>query len=105
MNSVRYDAYRKVSHRVRSWGFSTVEAELLQDAAEALLLAHSLADEDLDEVTQTASVVIEQALAASRLGRVQANDLRVRLEACGPPIATVLRAGGAAARPRVPERV
>jgi hypothetical protein len=105
MNSFRYDAYRKVRYRIGTWGFSQLEAELLQDAAEALLLARSLDDEELDEVTQTASVVIDQALAASRLGRVQANDLCARLGACGPPRATVLRASGPGPRLRVPERV
>jgi hypothetical protein len=106
MNGFRYDAYQKARQRIRSWGFSPVEAELLQDSAEALLLARSLEDEDVDEITMTASVVIDQALASSRLGRVQANELRSRLAACGPPRATVLRASAPAApQQRVPQRV
>jgi hypothetical protein len=104
MNRFRYDAYRTVRRRVRSWGFSPVEAEILQDAAEALLLTRSLEDEEIDEVTMTASVVIEQALAARRLGRVQANELRSRLASCGPARATFLAHGHHVRGSRVRQR-
>jgi hypothetical protein len=101
MNSFRYNAYRNVRNRVRCWGFSEVEAEVLQDAAEALLLARSPDGGDLDEITVAASVVIDQAMAARRLGRVQANELRRRLDACGPSRGAVLGASRRSPRPRV----
>ena len=105
MDSSRYDAYRKVREGARSWGFSPVEADVLQDAAEALLLARSFDGEDLDEIAMTAAVVIDQALAAQRLGRVQANELRSRLDGCAPARATTFRTPSPRQKLRVPQGV
>ena len=83
MNQHRYRNFLFVADVLASDVFTSVEREILHDAAEGLLLAREAGD-GTDEIQMQVSAVLEELVSTDRLRYATAVELRARIEDCGP---------------------
>jgi hypothetical protein len=84
MNGHRYRNYLFVLEVLESDIFTSVERDLLADAAEGLLLTRRPGAEEFDEIGIQVSAVLDELVASDRLRYATAVELRARIAECGP---------------------
>ena len=84
MNGHRYRNYRFVLDVLESDVFTSVEREILADAAEGLLLTKTPRSGEVDEIGMKVSAVLDELVASDRLRYGTAVELRARIADCGP---------------------
>jgi hypothetical protein len=84
MTHSRYNAYRHLVSSLELANFTDAERELLTDAAEGFLLAHSLETEELVDLAVTVVVTLEAAVECGRMSRWTAEQAKTWIDACGP---------------------
>ena len=85
MNSHRYRNYLFVLEVLESDIFTSVERDLLADAAEGLLLTRLPGTDQMEEMGTQVSAVLDELVASDRLRYATAVELRARIAECGPP--------------------
>ena len=92
MNGHRYRNYLFVLEVLESDVFSDDERHVLADAAEGLLLTRLPSGEEVDEIGNQVSAVLDDLVATDRLRYATAVELRARIAECGPAGAALLPA-------------
>ena len=84
MTRSRYNAYRYLISSLELAEFTESERELLGDAAEGFLLAHSPDSEELAELAMTVVVTLDGVVESGRMSRWAAGQAKAWIDACGP---------------------
>ena len=84
MNERRYRSYVHVTRLLRSDLFGELDRDILQDAAEGMLLARSREEGETEELSTKASTVLAELVLLGRVNASTALEVQSSIHACGP---------------------
>jgi hypothetical protein len=84
MNGRRYESYLYVTRLLRSDLFGDLDREVLQDAAEGMLLARGPRTPELEEIRGKTSAVLAELVLVGRINASTALEVQGFIHRCGP---------------------